>query len=105
MNVKGVFVMKEISAKELEQLLDEDQDSFAYNYQKDVKQKSQESKAFKITGKAHKNHWTGAIQAIIDLASLKRASKKYNATITEYIGALLIYSIQQEYRNKEKNKN
>ena len=104
--LKGYNIPDEgkVLTNDFEQLLDEDQDSFVYNYQKDVKQKSQESKAFKITGKVHKDHWTGAIQAIIDLDTLKLASKKYNATITEYIGSLLIYSIQKEYRNKEKNK-
>lgn len=104
--LKGYNIPDEgkVLTNDFEQLFDEDQDSFAYNYQKDVKQKSQESKAFKITGKTHKDHWTGAIQAIIDLDTLKQASKKYNATVTEYIGSLLIYSIQKEYRNKEKNK-
>lgn len=87
-----------------EQLLDESQDSFAYNYQKDVKQKSQESKAFQMTGKVHKDNWTSAIQAIMELDSLKTASKKYNVTITEYLGALLVFAIHQEYQIKEKNK-
>ena len=104
--LKGCNIPDEgkILTNDFEQLLDEDQDSFAYNYQKDVKQKSQESKAFKVTGKMHKADWTTAIQAIMSLDSLKLAAKKYNATITEYIGALLIYSIHLEYKLKEKNK-
>lgn len=104
--LKGYNIPDEgkVLTNDFEQLLDEDQDSFAYNYQKDVKQKSQESKAFKITGKMHKDHWTSAIQAIIDLNTLKQAAKKYHATVTEYIGSLLVYTIQKEYLNKEKNK-
>ena len=53
-----------------------------------------------MSGKCHKDNWTSAIQAIIDLDSLKRASKKYNSTITEYLGSLFIYSIHQEFQLK-----
>lgn len=104
--LKGYNIPDEgkVLTNDFEQLLDEDQDSFAYNYQKDVKQKSQESKAFQMTGKAHKDNWTSAIQAIIELDTLKLAAKKYNATVTEYLGSLLVYAIHQEYQIKEKNK-
>lgn len=87
-----------------EQLLDEAQDCFAYNYEKKVKQKSQESKAFKITGKYHAHDWTSVIQAIIELDTLKRAAHKYNATVTEYISAVILFNVSQTYYYNHKNK-
>ena len=104
--LKGYTINDEglILTNSFEQLLDESQDSFAYNYEKKIKKKSQESKAFKITGKFHAHEWTSVIQAIIELDTLKRAAHKYNATITEYISAVILYSVSKTYYYNHKNK-
>lgn len=104
--LKGYTIDDEglILTNSFEQLLDESQDSFAYNYEKKSKKKSQESKAFKITGKFHAHEWTSVIQAIIELDTLKRAAHKYNATITEYISAVILYSVSKTYYYNHKNK-
>ena len=104
--LKGYTINDEglILTNSFEQLLDESQDSFAYNYEKKIKKKSQESKAFKITGKFHAHEWTSVIQAIIELDALKRAAHKYNATITEYISAVILYNVSKTYYYNHKNK-
>ncbi len=87
----------EILTSDVEMLVDEAQDSFKYNYDKKTNQKENESKGFTIKGLAHTKKWTGCISAICDVDDIKKAAKKYDATITEYISALLIYSIYINY--------
>lgn len=93
-----------ILTNSFEQLLDESQDCFAYNYEKEIQKKSQESKAFKITGKFHAHDWTSVIQAIIELDTLKEAAHRYGATITEYISAVILYNVSNVYYYNHKNK-
>lgn len=94
----------EILTTDVEQLVDETQDSFKYNYNRNQKQKENESKGFKITGVAHSKKWTGCINAICKVDTIKNAAKKYNATVTEYISALLLYSIYINYYQQSKSK-
>lgn len=87
----------EILTADVEQLVDETQDSFKYNYNSAHKQKANESKGFKITGTNHSKKWTCCINTVCDVESIKNAAKKYQATVTEYISALLLYSIYTNY--------
>lgn len=93
----------EILTSNVEQLVDEAQDSFKYNYNRKLKQKENESKGFKITGVNHSKKWTCCINAICNVNTVKEAAKKYHATVTEYISALLLYSIYVNYYRESKS--
>lgn len=103
---KGYDILNhgEILTDEVEQLVDESQDSFKYNYNRSKKPKANESKGFKITGVPHAQKWTCCISAICMLETVKKAAKKYNATVTEYISALLLYSIYVNYYKDSNSK-
>ncbi len=94
----------EILTTDVEQLVDETQDSFKYNYNRYQKQKQNESKGFKITGVTHSKKWTGCINAICMVDTIREAAKKYHATVTEYISALLLYGIYVNYYQQSKSK-
>ena len=99
LNLKGNKIQNkgEVLTKEIETLLDDSEDSFKYNYNNKIKKKKNEGKAYSIKGTKYDNNWTGVIHAVCNLQSLKKASKKYNATITEYLSALLLQSIHENY--------
>ena len=105
LNKKEIKNNGEVLTDEVESLLDESEDSFVYNYDKKIKKAPNETKAFCIKGTKYYNNWNGVIQAICDSTSLKTASKKYNATITEYLAAVFLYEIYNEYAKNSKDKN
>ena len=68
------------------------EDSYMKNYDKKAKGNSSSKKAYVLKGK---KIGFGGIHEIIDLVGLKKESKKYEATITQYLTAVLIYSIYE----------
>ena len=79
------------------------EDSYIKNYSKIVKGNSSAQKAYALKGKKIKLGAISAIHEIIDLNALKQECTKNNATITQYLTAVLIYSIYKEnYRNSNK---
>ena len=72
------------------------EDSYIKNYDKKAKGDASSKKAFKLGGKKIKLGAISAIHEIIDLETLKLECKKQNATITQYLTAVLIYSIYTE---------
>lgn len=80
------------------------EDSYLKNYDKDKKQKTHASKAFNIKGKRLHFGAMGVIHEFIDIKDLKRVSKTAGATITEYMAAVLAYSIYTEKYKKQKGK-
>lgn len=99
LTLRGLSIVNngEILTNEIEQLVDEDQDSFKFNYPKKIKKTEQEKKGFRIKGHYYKKHWIGCIQAAIDISSLKAVTHRYECTVSEYIAALLIYNIYHIY--------
>ena len=80
------------------------EDSYIKNYDKKSKNHMQSKKAHKLYGKKIKLGAISAIHEIIELDKLKEECKKNDATITQYLTAVLIYSIYTENYLKHKGK-
>lgn len=80
------------------------EDSYIKNYNKKAKPNASSKKAYILKGKKIRLGAVSAIHEIIDLEALKRESKKYEATITQYLTAVLIYSIYEENYKKYNGK-
>ena len=79
------------------------EDSYIKNYNKHAKGNSSNKKAYILKGKKIKLGAISAIHEIIDLKALKEECQKNEATITQYLTAVLIYSIYKEnYKNSKK---
>ena len=77
------------------------EDSYIKNYDKKAKSNASSKKAYLLKGKKMRLGAISAIHEIIDLPGLKEESKKYNATITQYLTAVLILSIYEANANKK----
>ena len=115
----GTIFFKEIIYTYLEllhpEILDEEQrgkrkieynteDSYIKNYDKKAKSNASGKKAYILRGEKIKLGAVSTIHEIIDLEQLKEETKKNNSTITQYLTAVLIYSIYQENYIKYKGK-
>lgn len=80
------------------------EDSYMKNYNKKAKSNASQQKAYELKGKKIGLGAISAIHEIIDLEELKQETKKYNSTITQYLTAVLIYSIYEENYKKHKGK-
>ena len=76
------------------------EDSYIKNYNKKVKSKVSPKKAYILKGHKIPLGAVSAIHQIIDLDALKKESKANGATITQYLTAVLIYSIYEENYKK-----
>lgn len=80
------------------------EDSYMKNYDKKAKSNASGKKAYILKGSKIPLGAISAIHELIDLEDLKRESKKQGATITQYLTAVLMYSIYQENYQKAKGK-
>lgn len=80
------------------------EDSYMKNYDKKAKSNASGKKAYVLKGTKIPLGAVSTIHEIIDLEDLKRESKKHGATITQYLTAVLMYSIYQENYVKSKGK-
>ena len=80
------------------------EDSYIKNYDKKAKNNSSSKKAYELKGKKIGLGGVSAIHEIIDMKALKEESKKYEATITQYLTAVLIYCMYKENYEKYKYK-
>ncbi len=80
------------------------EDSYMKNYDKKAKSNASGKKAYVLRGTKIPLGAISAIHEIIDLEDLKKESKKQGATITQYLTAVLMYSIYQENYVKAKGK-
>ena len=87
---KDEFENNERIARKIEDYIE---DSYIKNYNKKLGKRDQSGKAFEVKGKKIKLGAISAIHEIIDLEDVKREAKKYQATITQYLTSVLIYSI------------
>lgn len=75
----------------------ESEDNFVSNYDKHNKLSLKEEKAYHITGETFGNHWVLLYKIKVDTkAFIEVVKNKYKATITQYVTALLAYSIFKE---------
>ena len=97
---KDEFENNERIARKIEDYIE---DSYIKNYNKKLGKRDQSGKAFEVKGKKIKLGAISAIHEIIDLEDLKREAKKYQATITQYLTSVLIYSIYNaNYKNSKR---
>ncbi len=81
------------------------EDSYIKNYDKKAKNNNSTKKAYKLKGPKIKLGAISAIHEYINLEELKAIAKKNEATVTQYLTAVLIYSIYQENYKKSNKKN
>ena len=74
------------------------------NYDKKARANGANPTAYKLKGKQLKLGAVSCIHQIINLEQLKQETKKYDATITQYLTAVLLYSIYNENYLKNKGK-
>lgn len=91
-----------ILTNEYEQLTNESMDSFVYNYDKNSKQKIKEQKAYKMKGTLYKDNWVGVLHMMMSVSEIKALAHRYQATITEYLGSILVYVMYQSYQDKKR---
>lgn len=80
------------------------EDSYIKNYDKKAKSNASGKRAYELKGKKIKLGAISVIHQIIDLEQLKSESKKYNATITQYLTAVLMYVIYKQNYIKNNGK-
>ena len=80
------------------------EDSYLKNYMKNSKGKSSSKKAYILKGKKIRLGAISAIHEIINITDLKKECEKYGATVTQYLTAVLIYSIYEANLKKSKSK-
>lgn len=80
------------------------EDSYIKNYNKKAKSNNSSKKAYILKGKKIPLSAVSAIHYIIDLEALKKECKQYEATITQYLTAVLIHSIYEENYKKHNGK-
>ena len=76
------------------------EDSYIKNYNKKAKSNASSQKAYALKGRRIPLSAVSAVHEIIDLEALKKESKACEATITQYLTAVLIYSIYEENYKK-----
>lgn len=75
----------------------ESEDNFVSNYDKNNKLNLKEEKAYHITGEHFRDHWVLLYKIKLNTKEFVNVVKnKYSATITQYMTALLAYSIYKE---------
>lgn len=98
---------KEIDPKgivsNLEEREEELQDSFLKNYDGRLKTNYKDPKAVLFKGTSYEDNWLSLICASMDVSKIKEISKKYNATITEFLVALIILTASRTRNILEKN--
>ena len=81
--------------KRIIKIEDNTEDSYVRNYNKNFSFNTVIKSAYKLRGKKLRLGAVSAIHEIINIEELKNETKKYDVTITQYLTAVLIYSIYQ----------
>lgn len=72
------------------------EDSYVENYDKTVIKREKTNKAYNLKGGSLPLYAIGVTHGFVELEKLKKVSKAYGCTITEYLTAVLVYSIYNE---------
>lgn len=99
-----VFDEEERKIRKLQNSIYDTEDSYIKNYDKKAKSNASGKKAYILKGEKIRLGAVSAIHEILDLEDLKEVTKKHEATITQYLTAVLIYSIYKENYLKSKGK-
>lgn len=87
-----------ILTEQVEQIKEEEQDSFNENFNSRLHSPRREVKALKYKSPIYRDNWLGLITGYVALDELKALCKRHNVTITEYISAVVIMAA---YRSKQ----
>lgn len=79
-------------------------DGFSKYFSKVKVKRIKAPKAYRFKGERYPNFRIGVVELIVSSNEVKEAAKKQNATITEYLTALLISSIGDNISNRDKKK-
>lgn len=77
------------------------EDSYLKHYRKQEVKGYETIRALQLRGEQLKDGGVGVIHGLMPVEEVKKASKKYEASITQYLTAVLIYSIYEEYKRKK----
>jgi NRPS condensation-like uncharacterized protein len=77
------------------------EDSYVKNYKETTKRKYSSSRAYSLKGDLLTLDEENIIHGYVDIKALKTASKSYGVSLTKYLTAALIWTIYQEYLDKE----
>lgn len=80
-----------------------DEDEYLKNYNKNLKSKTGEKKAYILQGKKLPLDMVRVTHEIFDVNEVRKIAKEYNATVTQFLTASLIYSINEVGAKKTKN--
>lgn len=81
-----------ILTEQTEIRLEELEDSFLKNYDPSIKDNRPTGSALHFSGTPYEDSWLALIKGIINVKQLKEVCQKYNCTVTEFLGAAIIYS-------------
>lgn len=88
-------------ARKIEDVME---DSYLKNYDKTAKGRENSQKAYALRGKKIPLGGVAVTHEILDLVKLKEISKMKNATVTQYLTAVLLYAIYQANYPRKKEK-
>ena len=80
------------------------EDSYIKNYDKNIKAKRNAKKAYNLTGKILPPGIVSVTHEFMSASKVRQTAKKYNATITQFLTACLIYSIHEVGVIKDRSK-
>lgn len=94
LNLMGLKVYDEglILTEQTEIRLEELEDSFLKNYDPSIKDNRSSGSALHFSGTLYDDSWLALIKGIINVKQLKEVCQKYNCTVTEFLGAAIVYS-------------
>lgn len=81
-----------ILTEQTEIRLEELEDSFIKNYDPSIKDNRSSGSALHFVGTPYEDSWLAVIKGIINVKQLKEVCEKYQCTVTEFLGAAIIYS-------------
>jgi NRPS condensation-like uncharacterized protein len=77
---------------DVEKVYEEYQDSFVKNYDSSLRNNKRDRKALQFRGTYYEDHYLSLVTGSVDVSALKEVAKRYQATITEFLTACLIYT-------------
>lgn len=86
-----------------EECILDQEDSYFKHYRKKKGKSYSTKKAYQIKGRKIYGDAISVIHGYADISDLKRTCKSYGVSVTKYLTAVLIYSIYEEYMNKQQD--
>lgn len=88
-----------------EECILDQEDSYVKHYRKKKGKSYSTKKAYQIKGRKLYGAAISVIHGYVSIEDLKRVCKSYGVSVTKYLTAVMIYSIYEEYMNRQKEGN